>query len=106
MSALTANGSLLPFGVNRAGLFAVIVTCAALTNADTLDVTLPDGVAKDSLPVGPPLAYALSGDVYTADADIGVLVTTHNRATGVTRLTPTGNVAAGSKLLLLYAGTG
>ena len=107
MAAQAASGTLLPFGVNSANFYAVIVICAALAAADTLDVTLPDGVPKDALPIGEPQAYLLAADTYTADPDFGVAVTTHQRVTGVTRLTVGGNgIAAGTKLLMLYVGTG
>lgn len=105
MTAKAATAQFIPSGINEANHFVVKVTCPALTSSDTLDVTLPTGCPADALPVGPPVCYSLSSDTYTKDTDIGD-VTTHNRATGVTRITPTGNVAAGSVLLLHYMGHG
>ena len=105
MSTYSATASYLPGGVNRANLFAIIVTMPAMTVGQTIDVTLPDGVPKDALPLGPPQSFSLSGDVYTKDTDVGD-VTTHNRSTGVTTITATGTITVGEKMLLLYAGTG
>lgn len=102
--AATAQG--IPRGVNGGNVFFMKTTIGtALANNDTLTVTLPDGFPKDALPFGKPNAYVLSTDTYTLDTDIGV-ITTHQRATGVTVYTASGNVAAGTILVQGYVGVG
>jgi len=106
MANQVATGQVIPEGVNRANRFTVkSVVPDAVGNTETFTVTLPDGVPKDALPVGPPMAYTLTNNVYTRDAGIGV-VTSHNRVTGVTVYTAASAVAAGTIVLQDYIGHG
>ncbi len=105
MSNQVATGSLVPEGVNRGNRFVVKSVLPGAISSETFTVTLPDGLPKDAVPSAPPMCYALSGDVYTLDGDIGA-VTTHNRSTGVTVYTSTGAVASGSIVIQEYMAIG
>lgn len=104
MASHAVTGKYVPFGVNQQNVFYVRATLTeALGNGNTFDITLPAGVDKDALPVTMICYAPLGGGVYTLDADIGA-ITTHTPATGVTRVTATGNVADASILVLTYVG--
>lgn len=103
MGSHAVYGTYVPIGLNHSNQFYIdALLTEALANTNTLDITLPDGVPKDALPWAG-ITYTYATGVYTVDADL-IAVTTHTVATGVTRLTATGNVASGARVRLIYLG--
>ena len=100
MAAKTAASTNIPKGVNDSGHFATRTICPVLANTDTLEVALPDGVAKDSLPVGMRIWGPAASSVLTVN--LLLALTSHNVSTGKTLLTASGVVAAGSILIIDY----
>lgn len=101
MSAFAQTGKYHPKGYNDSNHFFVEVTLeAALAGSDTLDVTLPEGVDDDCLPVSVIIWGALSGTTRTLDTD--AVLTSHDSSTRKTRLTASGAVAIGSVIILHY----
>ena len=99
MASHTVNGSPIPHGLNQSNLrMHRAVTEQVLANGEILSVQIP--LDWDYVPVGM-ICYAKAGDVYTRDADIGV-ITDHDKSTGITRITAAGAVAAGSLVYLQY----
>jgi hypothetical protein len=106
MAEKTSQGQYVPQGIGGVNHFQVkVVVPDAMVNADTLKVALAPNVPKDALPMGM-VAATRSGDVYTSDADFPLRFTTHNRRTGETVFTVTGNIAAGTIVLLWYGAAG
>jgi len=100
-----SDSKVVPQGVSKERIFWTrTILAQALTSSDTLALTLPDGVPPDALPVQVICYAPESSNVRTRDADIGA-VTSHNVSTGVTTITPTGNVAINSTVLVQYVGS-
>ena len=99
MAAYNGTLSVIPRLQNN--LVAVQATngSQALSNTDTLDVTLPTGMDGNFVPVGM-VVYSKSGTAYTALTTLAI--TSHDSSTKKTRLTASGAVAANSIIEILY----
>lgn len=101
-TAQTATGQEVPLGINRANMRWLKVVVPGTWDTSTLTISPPAGWDWTLIPMAY-VAYAVSNGVYTRDADAGVeAITTHDTTTGITVLTATGSVAAGSIVYLLY----
>ena len=105
MASHSVTGTYSPLGVNHGNQFYIqAVLTEALAAANTLTVSLPSTVPFGALPCGVAV-WAVAGAACTWDGvDLPMTAATHNTSTGVTVLTATGDVAAGTKVLLSYIG--
>jgi hypothetical protein len=107
MTAQAANAIILPQGVNRANwFFGSYLLSAALASTETLTLTLPATVARDSLPFNVQAWHLSSGTLwipYGPDVANRLVLTSHDRASGVTIMTAgSSGLAAGDKVLVQY----
>lgn len=87
--------------VAKHGSFILKSTLPVGATSDVLSVTIPAGLAKDAVPVGPAAVYTLSVDTYTRNVQIAQ-PTAHDRSVGITTYAVAGTVAAGSLLFQEY----
>lgn len=100
MAEQLINGQYIHVG--KAGVFNISFTIpTAMVAADTVKVTTPSAAPTDVFPAWMKAAV-LSGHTYTFDTDFPLVASTHNRASGETVFTATGNIAAGTKVLVGY----
>lgn len=105
MPDFPVQGRALNPGVNHNALFYTAVdTRVALAQNDTLSISMPRGMPADSHPVSVTIFGPVNNNVRTVDGDIAL--TSHNFSTGVTILTASGAVAAGSRVIVGYAAIG
>lgn len=101
MANTVVTGKYHSKGYNDSFQFYVEHTLTAdLANADTLDLTLPEGVDEDSLPI-----HVMAWGPETAGVRTlltNVALTTHNKLTKTTRLTMGGAVLTGATIFLGY----
>lgn len=100
MANVAVKGKYHPKGYNNSFQFYVEAEIeTALAAADTLEITLPDSVDMDSLPIHVICFAPDAAGVRVVDGDLAI--TQHSNA-GVTRLTAQGAVLAGSTVILGY----
>lgn len=101
-ATLAATGVYASAGVNEGNRFDLeyVVVDTAVTSSDTLELTLPEHLDPEYVPVSM-IVWGDEDPVRLAVND-GV-ITSHNKDTGVTVLTPTTTWAIGDTVCVSYA---
>jgi hypothetical protein len=103
-TATSCKSKYVPKGVNDViHFYCRLEAPVTMANADTLLVTLPDGVDPDALPVSITTFDPVGGGVRALNS--ALTITNHNPTTGVTTLTAGGAVPAGASVLLGFCGS-
>lgn len=98
MTAYAQTGRNMSHGLNETNRVLIAIILAAQgTSSDTISVTMPDGVDKNLLPHKVSVFTTASPAVAKSWT-----ITSHNRSTGVTVLTPVDTAAAGSYVMIEY----
>lgn len=100
VDALTGTGTYVPKTINNEALVLIeFVADTQIDQNDTLDLTLPDNVQKDMVP----LAVMVWTQASPRVANATLAITSHNSTTGVTRFTGGSTaVAVGNTISVLY----
>lgn len=104
MASQAHNGAYVAHGLSESNQCVMEVTLSsALAAGQTLDITLPLGVDDDMLPCWFRAYSDATPNVDLNPAEANLVITNHNRSTGVTRLTgAAAGIADGAKILVGY----